>query len=326
MEGEDWLYLRFILSDTIMRKKTIVAICLAGFTSLITLAQEYKDFEGRWNLTMEFMGKEIPSWLEIRHSGHKTLVGRFVYAFGSARPVSEIEYSGKSFSFEIPPQWEPGNRNMEFQAELVGDGLKGSMTYTDGKTYNWTGTKAPSLPYVDNPKWGEKIVLFNGKDLSGWTHDGPKHWKVENGILVCPGGISNIISEQKFQNFKLHAEFRYPEGSNSGIYLRGRYEVQITDSKGMEPSDIQFGGVYGFLEPNAMAANSAGEWQTYDIILIGRRVTIIANGMPIIMNQTIPGMTGGAIDNNESEPGPFMIQGDHQPVEFRVFEVTPIIE
>ena len=302
------------------------------FSLLFTLtlfsgsSQDYKAFEGRWNMLIDFNGKELPSWLEIRHSGHKTLVGRFVYAFGSARPVSEVKYSGNNFSFEIPPQWEPGNRNMEFQGEIAGETLKGKMVYTDGKSYNWTAIKAPDLDYVDNPEFGEKIVLFNGKDLSGWTHDGNKPWTVENGILKCRGGISNIISEQKFKNFKLHAEFRYPKGSNSGIYLRGRYEVQITDSKGMAPSDIQFGGVYGFLEPNTMAAKSAGEWQTYDIILIGRRVTVIANGTPIIMDQTIPGMTGGAIDNKESEPGPFMIQGDHQPVEFRAFEVTPIAE
>ncbi len=309
-----------------MRIKQFIFTILFAFTIFFLQAQEYKALEGRWNLTMEFQGKEVPSWLEIRHSGHKTLVGRFVFAFGSARPVSEVKYSGNKFSFDIPPQWEPGNRNMEFQGERVGDILKGKMTYTDGKTYNWSATKAPDLPYVEDPKWGEKVVLFNGKDLSGWTHDGNKHWSVENGILKCPGGISNIISEQKFKNFKLHAEFRYPEASNSGIYLRGRYEVQITDSKDMAPSDILFGGIYGFLEPNVMAAKSAGEWQSYDIILIGRRVTVIANGTPIIMDQSIPGMTGGAIDNKESEPGPFMIQGDHQPVEFKVFEVTPILD
>ena len=309
-----------------MKVSRLLLSFLFVFTLSISSAQDYKALEGRWNLTIDFNDKELPSWLEIRHSGHKTLVGRFVFAFGSARPIAEVEYSGTSFSFEIPPQWEPGNRNMEFKGEKVGAELKGNMVYTDGKSYSWTATKAPDLEYVDNPNWGEKIVIFNGKDLSGWTHDGPKPWKVENGLLVCKGGISNIISEQKFKNFKLHAEFRYPEGSNSGIYLRGRYEVQITDSKGMEPSDIQFGGVYGFLTPNEMAAKNAGEWQSYDIILIGRRVTIIANGTPIIMDQIIPGMTGGAIDNKEDAPGPFMIQGDHQAVEFRSFEVTPLLD
>ena len=123
-------------------------------------------------------------------------------------------------------------------------------------------------------------------------------------------------------DFKANIEFRYPEGSNSGIYLRGRYEVQIADNYGLSPMDIYFGGVYGFLEPNENVAKKAGEWQTYEITLIGRRVTIVANGKTIIQDQTIPGITGGALDSDEAAPGPFMIQGDHGPVEFRKFEVS----
>ncbi len=288
-------------------------------------AQETNPLAGRWNLTIDYQGKQLPSWLEIRHSGNNTLVGRFVYAKGSARPVGEVKYQGKKFSFMIPPQWELGNRDMEFAGELQADKLLGTMTFTDGKKYSWTAIRAKDLDHVKIPKWGKTRVLFNGKDLSGWRADGPKNWSVKNGILTCPGQVSNLVSEAKFKNFKIHAEFRYPKGSNSGIYLRGRYEVQITDSEGMEPSDILFGGIYGFLTPNEMAAKSAGEWQTYDIILIGRRVTVIANGTPIIMDQIIPGMTGGAIDNRETEPGPIMLQGDHGAVEFRVFELTPVV-
>ena len=124
----------------------------------------------------------------------------------------------------------------------------------------------------------------------------------------------------------MHAEFKVPPGSNSGIYLRGRYEVQITDDYGHEPSNVLFGGVYGFLTPNEMAANPASEWQTYDITLVGRRVTIVANGKTIISEQNIPGITGGAIDSKEGEPGAFMIQGDHGPVSFRRFVVTPRVK
>ena len=131
------------------------------------------------------------------------------------------------------------------------------------------------------------------------------------------------MSDEKFMDFKLHIEFRYPEGSNSGVYLRGRYEVQVTDSKGKEPSDIEFSGVYGFLTPNEMAAKSAGEWQSYDITLIGRRVTVTANGVTVINDQNIPGITGGALNSKEGEPGPFMIQGDHGPIEYRNIVVTP---
>ena len=107
---------------------------------------------------------------------------------------------------------------------------------------------------------------------------------------------------------------RYPQESNSGIYLRGRYEVQVEDSFGKDPNSILFGAVYGFLTPNQMAAKPAGEWQVFDITLIGRRVTIIANDKIIINDQIIPGITGGALDSNEGAPGPIMLQGDHGKV------------
>jgi hypothetical protein len=121
----------------------------------------------------------------------------------------------------------------------------------------------------------------------------------------------------------LHVEFRYPKGSNSGLYLRGRYEVQITDSKGLEPSKVDFGAIYGFIIPNEMVAKAAGEWQSYDITLIGRLITIVANGKTIVCNQQIPGITGGALDSDEGKSGPLMIQGDHGPVEYRNIILTP---
>jgi len=119
-------------------------------------------------------------------------------------------------------------------------------------------------------------------DSSGWATDGDVQWMVKDGILVNPEAGVNLTTEETFDDFKLHVEFRYPEGSNSGLYLRGRYEVQIEDGYGHDPSSILFGGIYGFLTPNAMAAKPAGEWQTYDITLIGNRVSIEANGMKII--------------------------------------------
>ena len=307
----------------ILRSLVTVLILVQTFTNLN--AQDYKALEGRWNMSVEFQGTQVPSWLEIKHSGNKTLIGRFVFAFGSARPIADVKYKGTKFNFAIPPQWEPGNNDMEFQGELTGDELKGTMKYTDGKEYNWTATRSPELSYKRFPDWGDTIKLFNGSDLSGWKAEGDNQWKVQNGILKNARKGANLVSEMKFQDFRLHTEFRIPAGSNSGIYLRGRYEVQITDSHGRKPSDIEFSGVYGFLPPNEMTAKPAGEWQSFDVILIGRRVTVIANGVPVIMDQVIPGMTGGAIDNNESEAGPFLIQGDHGPIEFRSFEVTPAI-
>ncbi len=289
-------------------------------------AQDAKTIEGTWDLVIEQEGEELPSWLEIKHSGYNTLVGRFVYAFGSARPISEIKLNDGKFNFSIPRQWEPEGQDMQFEGMMEDDGLKGTMIYTDGKTYDWTAVRAPKLTYVGNPVWGTPIELFNGKDLTGWEALGKNQWIVEDGILKSPKSGANLISEQKFKDFKVHVEFKIPEGSNSGFYLRGRYEVQITDDINKEPASVLFGGIYGFLTPNEMAAKPAGEWQTYDITLIGRRVSIIANGKTIISEQNIPGITGGALDSREGESGSFQIQGDHGPVSFRKITVTPRIE
>lgn len=281
--------------------------------------------EGRWDLEMEFQGKTVPSWLEIRHSGHQTLIGRFVFAFGSARPISEIKFEKDNFTFSIPGQWEPEGLDMVFHGVYMNDQLKGTMVYTDGSQVNWTGVRAGKVPFIQNPKLGQPIALFNGKDLDGWHADKEKNqWVVKDGILTSPESGANLITDQKFENFKLEAEFRFPENGNSGIYLRGRYEVQIADNMGLPASDIYFGGIYGFLEPNENRAGAAGEWQDYEITLNGQRVTIKANGKTIISDTTIPGITGGALDSNEGLPGPIMLQGDHAPIEFRKLVLTPL--
>ncbi|MFC4096951.1 3-keto-disaccharide hydrolase [Euzebyella saccharophila] len=300
----------------------LLFIFLVGFPST-THAQDAKFFEGKWDMTIQMDGKEAPSWLEIKHSGVQTLVGRFVYASGSARPISEIVVENGSFSFTIPPQWEQDLGDITIKGTKEGEGLKGTLSFENGKTHEFTADRAPKLAYTEKVKWGKTKDLFNGKNLDGWKAMGENQWVVENGILKSPKSGANLVSEEKFNDFKIHVEFKVPEGSNSGIYLRGRYEVQITDDYGSDPSNVLFGGVYGFLTPNEMAANPATEWQTYDITLIGRRVTIVANGKTIISEQNIPGITGGALDSKEGEPGPFYIQGDHGPISFRKFTVTP---
>ncbi|MDB4923795.1 DUF1080 domain-containing protein [Mucilaginibacter sp.] len=284
------------------------------------------DVIGRWDITIDKGGKSLPSWLEVQKSGTHTLIGRFVYAFGSARPISEVKVNDSKYSFSIPPQWEEGNRNMDFQFEVSGDKLKGSMVYTDGATYNFTGVRAPLLIRAKNPVWGAPVKLFNGKNVKGWHTDGTNQWIAEAGILRSPHSGANLITDKTFTDFKLHIEFRYPQGSNSGVYLRGRYELQIIDTKSGDPEPInnQFSSIYGFLPPNKMTAKNPGEWQSYDITLVGRMVTIVANGITVISNQVIPGITGGAINSKEGEPGPILIQGDHGPIDYRNIVITPV--
>jgi hypothetical protein len=287
-------------------------------------AADSVSIEGRWDITINVNGKPQPSWLEVRHSGHRTLVGDFVGTGGSARPVSQVHYTGGKLHFAIPPQWEGGAGDLVVEGEVKGDGLTGTITFPDGKQYNWTAERAPSLKREKPPVWGKPIRLFNGRDLTGWHALGKENqWQVKNGILFSPQSGSNLATDQKFTDFKLHIEFRYPKGSNSGVYLRGRHEIQIEDSKGTAPWLGGLGAVYGFIAPSEQAAKAAGEWQSYDITLVGRMLTLVVNGKTVICNREIPGITGGALDSREGEPGPFYLQGDHGPVEYRNILLTP---
>lgn len=289
---------------------------------------EGKELIGRWDIEVDINGTPAPSWLEVKLSGYKTLVGHYVSTSGSARPLSQVFYENGKFKFAIPPQWEGGKMNLSVEGEILNGALQGTITEPDGKTHRFKGVRAPELKRTAAVKWGKPIQLFNGKDLSGWKATGKTNqWIVKNGILTSPQSGSNLVSEQKFEDFKLHVEFKIPAGSNSGVYLRGRYEVQIEDSpKDAHPNAVLFAGVYGFLSANEMVNKGAGEWQTYDITLVGRLVTVVANGKTVISNQEIPGITGGALDSREAEPGPIYFQGDHGPVEFRKVIITPAIK
>lgn len=121
---------------------------------------------------------------------------------------------------------------------------------------------------------------------------------------------------------QLHIEFRYPARGNSGVYLRGRHEVQIEDPVLGVVASEALGAVYGFLAPSESAGRNAGEWQTFDITLIGRQVTVVLNGREVICKRDIPGITGGALDSDEGSPGPIFLQGDHGPIEYRNIVIT----
>jgi hypothetical protein len=282
-----------------------------------------KAIEGRWDITVHTPEKDTPAWLEVRHSGLETLVGQFVGASGSARPISRVEFNEGQLRFSIPPQWEKEKNDLVVEGRLQGDQLTGTMTTPAGKQVNWTGSRAPSLRRTTAPVWAKPINLINGNNLTGWHAMGENQWQVQEGILRSPKSGSNLVTDQTFTDFKLHIEFRLPKESNSGVYLRGRYEVQIADSEHAEPAPDLLGGLYGFLSPSEMMAKPAGEWQFFDVTLVGRMVTVVANGKMVICNQEIPGITGGALDSKEGSPGPLLLQGDHGPIEFRNITITP---
>lgn len=299
-------------------------LAVTGFADSYAQSIPGEQAAGRWDITVTTPNGSYPSWLEIKKSGVSALVGQFVGRSGSARPVSEIKYFPKTqtYSFTIPPQWTVRKTDPYFEFSLKEGRLAGWTTDPEGNKLQWTGVRAPRLNRKTQPEWGKSIrLLQNG--FSDWQVPENSQWTIEDGILINKKAGGNLVTKQKFNDFKLHVEFRYPEGSNSGVYLRGRYEVQVMDSYGMEPESHLLGGIYGFIDPSVNAAKKAGQWQTYDITLTGRIVSVVLNGTRVICNREIPGITGGALDSNEGEPGPILLQGDHGRVEYRNIVLTP---
>ena len=281
---------------------------------------------GRWDMTVQGPDGPYPSWVEIRLRKETELMGSFVGRFGSMRHLAQVEYRDGALSFRAPVQYEQNSGDMVFKARLVGDRLEGTTEGADGKPITWTAVRAADLARSTAPKWGKPIQLFNGKDLTGWKLRGSGRgscWSAADGSFSNNVPCVDIVTEQKFTDFKLHLEFNIVEKSNSGVYLRGRYEVQIQDDIGRAIDSLRMGGLYGFIRPSVNASGKPGEWQSYDITLIGRRVTVLLNGKTIIDNEVIPGITGGALDSEEGVAGPIMLQGDHGKIAFRNIVVTP---
>lgn len=308
----------------------VLAATLAVMSQISVAAPEsggadVKPFLGRWDLTLKAPDGEHPSWLEVK-SEDGQLKAEFTGRWGNARALPKVEVSGNHITFVSPKDEEASKSDLVFEGELKGRAIVGKVNGPDGKAWQWTGVRAPALERAGTPQWGKPIHLFDGKDLAGWhqSKPGPPDWTVKDGTLVSPGNGPEIVSDEMFLDFKLHIEFNCGKDANSGVYLRGRYETQIeTESQGEGPSH-HTGGIYGFLAPTPEQPRSPDTWQTFDITLLGRRVTVVQNGKTVIDNQQIPGITGGALDSNEGAPGPIYLQGSEKGhVAFRNIIVTP---
>ena len=174
-------------------------------------------------------------------------------------------------------------------------------------------------------EWKE---LFNGADLTGWRmrHTGQDHaWEVKNGILVNTASAVDIVTEANFGDFDLHIEYMFPEGSNSGIYLRGRYELQILDSLGNAYDyPAENAAIYNFKRVDVEATKPVGEWQIMDVNLVGMVVTVDLNGQRVHDTVTLENPTGGQLFNDNEPSGPLMLQGDHGPVSFRNIRIREL--
>ncbi|HEV2419566.1 MAG TPA: DUF1080 domain-containing protein [Terriglobia bacterium] len=326
------LVLAVIIASALCSAETYAANFELGQRRSAENAALVQSFLGRWDLTLKTPKREQPSWLEI-YRANGELKANMVGRWGSAHPLSKVDVIQDTLTFTSPKEYENRRTDMEFKGKLVKGRLVGTTTGPDGAPWTWAGQRAPLLIRSGSPRWGAPVDSFDGKDLNGWHEYSingaqPKsHWKVVQGTLVSPGQGDELVNTRKFEDFKLHVEFKLGPDSNSGVYLRGRDEVQIENESMNEPPSHHTGGVYGFLAPTPELPRTTGKWQTFDITLVGRNVTVVENGTTIINHKEIPGITGGALDSHEGMPGPIYLQGSEKGhVAFRNIVITPAVE
>jgi hypothetical protein len=294
-----------------------------------------QDFNGRWDITAHTQPRPRAFWLELTGAGTPSASGYFVSAYGGDRnKIDSISVKGGElvFSFNPPPARDgKQNRTPVWRARISGGKLEGAFAVEGQTPTPFTGVRAPDIAEKDDGSWkeGTPIKLFNGRDLGGWkalNPSTPMKWSVVDGVLRNAPPTTDIISEQKFWNFALHVDFRIVEHSNSGIGLRGRYEIQILDDYGKEPNTHGAAALYSRVPPKVNASKKPGEWQSYDIRLVGRTLTVVHNGVKVLDKVEVEGLTAIANNADEAEPGPFIVQGDHSYVEIKSFVVTPLMK
>jgi len=291
-------------------KSLCIVLTVAAASLVPAMSQTRNPFLGRWDLTVTAPRSTANQWMEIVEKDGK-LDGRIQPGGGAVRPLVAAKMDGAKLIVTVTA----AGRGPETTWELTADGDKISGVQKRGEASDTqiAGVRAPELKRPMPKAWTTPEPLFNGKDLTGWepvNNPDRSKWVVQDGALFNQDRGSNIRTTRKFDDFKLHIEVNCPEKCNSGIYLRGRYEIQVGTEGGTQPSH-EMGAVYGYFAPAVEMPLASGEWQTFDITLVGRNVTVVRNGVKIHDNQEIPGITGGALDSREGEPGPIFLQGDH---------------
>lgn len=266
------------------------------------------DLTGSWTIKPAGVPVERPAVIDLKQEDGK-LTGTYRQGDKKSEIIDGSVTAGiVKFSVSLP------EGKATYMAAAKGD------QFDDGIIQMEASRLHRSFKGYRQRPWGEAIELFNGKDLSNWEQFGDvknSNWKVVDGIMTTTGG-ANIVSKDKFRNFRMHVEFMVPQGGNSGVYLRGRHEIQVADSiGGNPPSWHDCGALYSRIAPAVNACRKADTWQTFDIALIDNYLTVVFNGQIIIDNEEVEGITGGMIDNKEDEPGPIYLQGDHGKISYR---------
>jgi hypothetical protein len=288
-----------------MKRLSLLLICAPA---LLFSQKSGSPFTGRWDFTVTTPNTTYPNWME-----YSATQLRVQPRGGSVHPVSVVKEDGSKLTLLISKA-NAKQAETTWELSVSGDQITGTELRGGKEAAKLAGVRAPAL-HREMPKaWSTPESLFNGKDLTGWepTSAATNNWGAEDGVLLNKAHGANLKSTRKFEDFKLHIEYNCPDEGNSGIYLRGRYEVQVEYEK-VDANDRfhSMGAIYGFISPEVELPRRPGTWETYDITLVGRNVTVVRNGVKTIDNQEIPGITGGALDSHEAEPGPFYFQGDH---------------
>jgi hypothetical protein len=333
----------------------LLLIALCGFL-LPSMAQEKsaEPFLGMWALTLDYDNNKA-GWLELTQE-KEFLDAHMLWRWGSVEPVEYAMVAGDALLLvrgrDVSRNTADGTtRKLHpvywFEISKTGnDRIEGVANFpnSDGlgvETVSFTGKRIPpegEAPKLKKSMFGEAVKLFNGKDLDNWelADEGVvSGWKAVDGVMVnnpeqkegeehIPYG--NLRTKDSFEDFNLTLEVNVPEGSNSGVYLRGIYEIQVMDSYGHELDSHNMGGLYSRITPSEAAEKPAGEWQKMDITLYQRHVSVKLNGKNIIDNQPVKGVTGGALTSDQFSPGPILLQGDHGKVSYRNIVLTPILQ
>jgi hypothetical protein len=304
-----------------MRLQTIGLIGIAALALGGTMRAQNNPFIGAWNITPDAPATGV-YWLEVKDEGGKPAV-LFLNRGGSPVLAEAATISGDELTFTVGGK---GQNRPTVTLRAAGNKLTGTVG-----TVKVAGERPPAWGPCDangSHTFGKPVALFDGKSLDAWDvqmKDRPIGWSIEDGVMTNQPKANNLVSKEKFRDFRLDAEYKLSEKGNSGIYLRGRYELQVLDDFG-RTDDREHGhmSIYSAKAPLVNASRKAGEWQTAQITVVGNCVSGTLNGQKIHDNSKLVRITGGALDARESEPGPIMIQGDHEKVWYRKVVVTPI--
>jgi len=314
-----------------MRPNTIFTLLLLSLVCFgVTAMAQENPFLGKWDITGVGPHSNYVYWLEVKEEGGK-LTGSFLNRSGSVLPLEEIKIEGGELIFS-PKSPRADSPKATHRAKVEDGRLLGMMTAGDQEVA-WIGVR-PHIwggDFNANKKYrmGSPVVLFDGKTIENmWElqrKDQPSGWTVIDGVMTNEPHANNLVTRHRFDDFKIQCEYKLEEKSNSGIYLRGRYELQVLDDAGKPPDIHGHMALYSRVKPAVNAGLPAGQWQTMEATIVGNRLTVILNGKKVHDNIVIDGITGGALDSDEGAPGPIMIQGDHGKVSFRKVVVTPIL-